>query len=162
MSRSSWYDDLGYRGRGRRLGRHLGFGCLLRGPGKVLGLEWRIANRAPTVRVVEPFRTPIPPCARTLYPPFCADPSRRNFSLSLSRRQNQAPLRNRVKEFPTLLRNDRRLTKPVCVNGGHLRHVFLGSKDKFMIDDICWGVCGVATLGGQKTRGGHENLHPSP
>ena len=39
------------------------------------------------------------------------------------------------------LRNDRRLTEPVCVNGSHLRHVLLGSKDKFVIDDVCRGVC---------------------
>ena len=43
--------------------------------------------------------------------------------------------------FSLPLRNDRRLTQPVCVNGSHLRHVLLGSEDKFVIYDICRGVC---------------------
>ena len=37
VSGRSWYDNLGHRGRGRCFGRYLGFGCLLRGPGRGSG-----------------------------------------------------------------------------------------------------------------------------
>jgi hypothetical protein len=33
------------------------------------------------------------------------------------------------------------LTEPIRIDRSHLRHVLLGGKDKFMIDDIGWGVC---------------------
>jgi len=97
--RCSWYNDLGHRGRGRCLGRHLGLGRLLREPERQLGLEWRTADCAPTVHVVGPFRTPTPPCVKTLDPPFCAGLSHRNSSPSPSKRQNQAPLWDCVRKF---------------------------------------------------------------
>ena len=42
--------------------------------------ERSVSKRARTVHAVESFRTLIPPCVRTLDPPFCAGPFRRNSS----------------------------------------------------------------------------------
>ena len=150
VSGCTWYNDLGHCRRGRRLGCYLGFCCLLRGPGRESAPKWHIADCALTVHVVEPSRTPIPPCVRILDLPSCAGLFRRNSSLSPSRRQNRAPLKNHIRKFSTPPRIGMRLTEPVCVNGSHLRHVLLRSEDKFVIDDICRGVCWGVTLRDKK------------
>ena len=142
VSRCSRYDDLRHRGRGRRLGRHLGLGCLLRGPGRDsgpegtslivhllftlsghFGLQFRLARKF-SIRLL----------AQASFVEI----------LLLHRVEDRTELRcETIRKSSTTVRDDRRLTEPVCVNGSHLCHVLLGGEDKFMIDDICWGICGL-------------------